>query len=107
MTDVAEVSEEVPATTTETEEVSASPSKMDMALDDIVKGMRKPRRGGFRGRGRGRGRGGRGRSNNRAPKGAPPVPNPQGIHKLNISNLAFNVSDSDLTELFNDIGLIK
>jgi len=86
-------------------------SKMDMALDDIIKTTRKPRQGGGRGGRGGRGgqrRGGQGRGGfgGRGGKGNPGLKT-SGSSKLTIKNLDHGVTDSDIYELFSEFGSMK
>jgi len=90
---------------------------MDMALDDIIKTTRKPRRGGGRGGRGGRntrgGRGGqraggqgRGGFGGRGGKRQPGFKT-SGSPKLTIKNLHHGVTDSDIAELFSEFGSMK
>jgi len=105
------VATEAPATETESPKTeTTTANKMDMALDDIVKTMKRPRRGGFGGRGRGgRGRGRGNRSGGKGKKQAQPMnlKTGGGSPKINISNLNFGVSDNDIQELFTEFGKTK
>jgi len=89
-------------------------SKMDMALDDIIKTTRKPRQGGGRG-GRG-GRGGQRRGGQGGRRGGfggrsggkgNPGLKTSGPSKLTIKNLDHGVTDSDIYELFSEFGSMK
>jgi len=88
---------------------------MDMALDDIVKTMKKPRQGGGRGGRGGRGgksRGGQGRggfggrNQGRGGRGNSGLKT-SGSSKLTIKNLHHGVTDSDICELFSEFGSMK
>lgn len=107
---------EVKAAETEAKPAETTSSKMDMALDDIIKTTRKPRRGGGRGArgagrntrgGRGGQRGGRGGRSLGGGQGAHPGLKTSGPPKLTITNLHHGVSDSDIGELFSEFGTMK